>query len=651
MTEISPKREATAIWIGFAAAVCVMLAHLAVSRTYSNWFWGLNHFYFLGRLPAAAIAGIGCILCLPWVWRVLTVLYIRIGRMLRRVSAPAAVGDLVVAGVLGVLFWMLRMPRHFLGDGRLLIRSLEQGTWFHHYEPLDRLVHFLVLKVTRPLFGFDAGMVYTLVSIAAGVIFVLAALRLGSFVRQKFFITFYLLTLGVVQLFLGYAESYSLATAAMLVYMVLALEHLAGKRSLAWPGLALLVGVALHHTLLFLVPSFVYLVLAGARGDRRKGVRAAIPGIGFLAGVAVLVIATSLQRRATGVSLLFVPWTEIPVAQYTMISWEHLLDFLNEQILVSPLAWVIALVFAVAFLKVKQLRQSAKFRFLFLVGTFPILFGVLLRPGLGGSRDWDLWSMSAFPYAVAGAVWLSAYLGDRRDVKYLAYAVVVVGFVHTIPWVVVNKSPDLSTERFARMSANNPLWTEKRIAAARPELASSYMERGMPAEAVLHLEEAVKHDPSKGRYLHDLGIAYGMLRKFDPAEDRITRALHLDPMNAEAHADLGQIYLIMNRLEEAERELRQAVKLDPSLAAAHFNLGRLDESRGDQEGAAEAYGRAVEAKPNVARYWHRLVVTLERIPGREADAKEAWGRIADLTKGDPAAAEIHEEALRRSGRQ
>jgi tetratricopeptide (TPR) repeat protein len=219
-----------------------------------------------------------------------------------------------------------------------------------------------------------------------------------------------------------------------------------------------------------------------------------------------------------------------------------------------------------------------------------------------------------------------------------------------MPWVAVNTRADLSVHRFTLMAGNNPLWTGKRIAAARSELAGLYLENGLVAEAVVHFEEAVKYDPGKPRYPHDLGVAYGMLGELNLSEAYLRRALDLDPTEAQVHADLGQVLLLEDRVEEAERALRRAIELDPDLAEAHFNLGRLYEDRGDTLGAIEAYHNAVGAKPHVVLYWHRLALALDRVPGRGEDAEKAWERIVELTEDDPSKANLHEAALGRLGR-
>jgi predicted Zn-dependent protease len=115
-------------------------------------------------------------------------------------------------------------------------------------------------------------------------------------------------------------------------------------------------------------------------------------------------------------------------------------------------------------------------------------------------------------------------------------------------------------------------------------------------------------------------------------------------------ADLGQVYLLKGRTEDAESMLRRAVELDPCLGNVHFNLGRLYEDLGEIGRAAESYTQAVMASPGTAVYWYQLANTLERIPGREAEARNAWGQVVELLGKDQTQMEMRMDALKRMER-
>lgn len=615
-------------WIVAGVGIVALAAHLAASSSYSNWWWGLNHYFHLDQAAAVILIGVGCVLCLPPSWSALGRASSRLrnaGIFIRRHPS----NDVIAAALLAAVFWLLRMPYHFLGDGRFMIRNLERGDWFHATEFLDRWLHHVVLAFSRRLWEWDAATVYAVVSVVAGFAYGLAALRLGGILRHKVFVACALLTLGTVQLFFGYAESYSLATAAMMIYMVLALEFLAARRRFVWVGVALAAGVALHNALLFLVPSFVFLMSLRGEKDRAAESNRIIQGAAVLVTIALTVLLASRRWTAGESPLMLLPVISDSLGQYTLFSWKHLVDFLNQQVLISPLAWIGLVVFLVTFWKDQTLRRSRRFRFLLLASLFPIAFIVLLRPRLGGSRDWDLMSMGVLPYVVTVIVWMASGMAKRMDLRFTAYVFVVVGFFHTVAWVAVNSNPEASLDRFNRMAAENALWPPDRIAAAQSEMGHFFLEQDRPADGLEHLERAVSADPGTARHWDALGVAYIGLKKYSEAEAALRKAVDLDPKDGSAYSNLGRAYYVLGKLDEAEVALRRAVTLDPSSGPAFFNLGKVLAARGQTDMAIEAFGHAATVWPFVPDYWNSLADALDQA-GRSSEAAKARRRAAAL---------------------
>jgi tetratricopeptide (TPR) repeat protein len=615
-------------WIPAIVGMAVLLAHWAASFSYSNLLWGLNHYFFLGRGWALAAVLVGCLLCLPGVWAWCARLagrFRRGGIFVRR----HALNDVVIAALSTLVFWLLRTPYHFLGDGRMMIRLLEQGNWYRPTEILDRWLHHITLELTRPAWNWDAATVYAALSVVAGFLYVLAALRLGALLRHKLFVGGALVTLGTVQLFFGYAEGYSFAAAAILGYLTLALEYLAGRRRLAWAGVALLVGVAMHSAVLFLAPSFVYLVAVRREKEKAPAADRWLTGGAFLAAIAGLAVL-AVTHKATGPQpLLLLPLFHDPVGQYALFSWKHAVDLINEQVLVSPLAWMGGVALAIVWARDRSLRSSPRFRFLAAAALFPLAFNLVLRPALGGSRDWDLWSLGSLPYVAAVVTWLASSLAKRPDLKYVAYVLVVVNFFHVLPWVAVNHSAERSLDRFKRMAESNPLWPVNQMASAQSELGHFYIEQDRNGDAVGHLERAVSLDPTRPRYWDALGVAYIGLKRFNDAVAPLQKAIEMDPRDGTAYNNLGRAYLVLGRLNEAEQLLTRAIELNPGGGPAYFNLGNIYASRGDIGRAVEAYAQAVKVWPFVAEYWQAYARALEQA-GRGGEAREAMRRAADL---------------------
>jgi tetratricopeptide (TPR) repeat protein len=102
------------------------------------------------------------------------------------------------------------------------------------------------------------------------------------------------------------------------------------------------------------------------------------------------------------------------------------------------------------------------------------------------------------------------------------------------------------------------------------------------ANAVKHLEVAVRYAPSSPQAHLNLGNAYRGAKEFDKAQSEYERALVLDPKLVDAQYDLGVLYLDGEKpgLPAAER-LEKAIAYFEKYAAAGGNDSRLAQYRKD----------------------------------------------------------------------
>ena len=138
-------------------------------------------------------------------------------------------------------------------------------------------------------------------------------------------------------------------------------------------------------------------------------------------------------------------------------------------------------------------------------------------------------------------------------------------------------------------------------------LATSYLRAGRVAEAIPHLEQAIRLGPRRAAAYHNLGMAlqaqsrpaeairhFREAARLMPRDERVhlnlanalnagglmgeaiehyRRALALNPESAEAHNNLGIVLGSQQKLEEAILHFRQALTIRPDYADAHNNLG------------------------------------------------------------------------------
>ena len=224
--------------------------------------------------------------------------------------------------------------------------------------PLDVFVHSRVWLAFHERFGWDDAMpVYRLLSPLAGTLYLLAALGVC---RLRWlapgWLTFGLLTtLGVMQLFFGYVENYSFAAAGILIYLWLGLRVLRGGTPLWLAATAFALTNATHPSTVVLAPSLLVLGWrvwrTGAPEERNRTawhvvLEMALPVL-VIGGATFWWMEASghgldallrTDRPGGGDARWFVPLFETTTRweHYTMLSWAHLRDWLNEQLLVAP---------------------------------------------------------------------------------------------------------------------------------------------------------------------------------------------------------------------------------------------------------------------------------------------------------------------------
>ncbi|HEY4977518.1 MAG TPA: tetratricopeptide repeat protein [Gaiellaceae bacterium] len=86
---------------------------------------------------------------------------------------------------------------------------------------------------------------------------------------------------------------------------------------------------------------------------------------------------------------------------------------------------------------------------------------------------------------------------------------------------------------------------------------------GMPAQAVVSLEKAKRHEPRKASIREALGIAYLRLGRFEEAESEFRAMVEITPTDAYAYYGLGRSLASLGRSAEARGQLKLARMLSP----------------------------------------------------------------------------------------
>ena len=274
-----------------------------------------------------------------------------------------------------------------------------------------------------------------------------------------------LASLGLIQLFFGYVENYSFAAVGVLAYLWLGIGVARGQRPLWTAASVLAVTHAIHPSTIVLSPSLLYLGWLVYRRGRSSSAGRQAASVLLQIGLPMLIVAGAtvllMEQGGHGINVLLtsdrpgggdarwlVPLWETTTRweQYTLFSWPHLRDFLNEQLLVAPV--VLPGLLLVGIFALRHRRHPATLspthpiiRFLLLATLLYLLFTWLWNPDYGGQRDWDLFSLAALPSTLLFVALLPLTLANRWYLLMGATPLILVQSLHTAAWIYQNTLP------------------------------------------------------------------------------------------------------------------------------------------------------------------------------------------------------------------
>jgi serine/threonine protein kinase/Flp pilus assembly protein TadD len=145
-------------------------------------------------------------------------------------------------------------------------------------------------------------------------------------------------------------------------------------------------------------------------------------------------------------------------------------------------------------------------------------------------------------------------------------------------------------------------------------------------------EAMLRKFPKQRVFPDELGTLYYRLGDNKAAEKAFRLSIQVQPDSTLAYANLNAALLGQGRMDEALRIVQQGLQVRPNVAL-YSNLGLALFQRGDYVGAADAFQRAVTppvGNPNKYYSWANLGDALVWIPGREAQARDAYRKALKL---------------------
>jgi len=495
--------------------------------------------------------------------------------------------------------WKFETRTRFLGDGTVWLKNLQlenpnpfseplaSATW-NGYAGILRALKLPVDPVTAGVFSIFCGVI-------AAALFWGIASEIAPKIGSRVFAFSALATMGIVQLYFGYIESYPPVSVAILIYLWLGLRQVRGAGRPLWTALALAAAIASHLACVFLVPSFLYLLLVREKGSWPKRV-----GLALLppAGAAALLIALgyppSRWKTAFGIAAGAVEpghAAALYTRPYGEISLGHAWDVLNAILIALPvpaLLLLAALAGAAASSREKP-EEPGPFRdpasiFLALAALPGFFLAAALVLPVAPAQDWDLTAILLLPLAVFGvSAGFSIPRFPLRGVR--AAAVALLGAGALLSFVLLNADEESSLRRFETLVGPGSRITNYGKAYGNEILETFDAERRDFPRALIHAQRALDAEPTNPRYWTKKGAALYELNRFDEAIPVLEEGIRRGPRH-DAYYNLGNCFVRVRRYAEAEASYRQAIRMtEPradyinNLAVALYHEGKADSAR------------------------------------------------------------------------
>lgn len=591
---------------GWQTAISVFMLSMLLALWISSFFpeerlWGINHWAYYPLWLRSLVIGLGILVFVPELNRrlrnFLTRTVVSAFRSLMQGSKHLGYVSIALASL--ALFYLLRTRIPLLGDGFQITENLDAGSLSVNWsQPLAIWIYLTAYSLLHKLLHLDGVTLYALISYFSGAAFVIFALRLSMLLGKgwsaRLLVFLVLALMGSTQLFLGYAEHYPLLYTGVLVYLFYSLKSLRGESKVLIPGAIFILLLPLHFSSLYLLPSAAFLLfLSGQRKGLVKTLRR-IKTWGLLLFLVLMfaALAIYIHKYNWYVFSYIVPPLHGGYSGpgYTLFSPSHLLDFLNQQLLVSPIGLALLLVLLI-FKSSVPAKSDRTFQFLLIVSAGQVLFNFLVNPGLGAPRDWDLFGSVGLGYTVL-ALYLFGKLTTRSGYGYLKLGLVTAALLFTLPWVLINADGDMSVARFRNLLDLDP----KRSRNGHFILAGYFDSIGRPDE-VDRENGMIK---TKLPEVEAVNQAFFYLRegKLEPAYESINRALQISADFPEAHSALGLYCLRTGDLQGAETAFKRTLQLQPDHRSAYARLGDVYIKIGEFEKARAYYTRSLRLGVN-----------------------------------------------------
>jgi len=659
-----------------AAAILWLIHYLPFLFPYAR-LWGINHLLFLPTVWAYGYFVGGCLILLifiPAARNTVSKLYRSVAESLFE-RRPRIVLILFAVGA-AAIFWIFRSPIKLLGDSQAVIANIgnEIPVIVKWSEKASVYIVYAVSKLL-PSTGAELGRdAYEIVSVVSGSLTLLfaggIACELAETSVRRLFIFALILFAGWIVLFFGYTENYPLFWIFMTGYIYYGIKYIKGRSNLLWPTVFLLAAIPIHTQALFFSVSYLILLFSRGRARRfyarRKKIVWAAAAFLAVAGMAVFAVA---YRDSLQFSLMIIPLLRgRPMTPgYWLLSPAHLLDIVNEFLLVAPLLPVLAIL---GWKSPRSIIADKSGLFLGVLGLGGLVFIFTIDPKLGMARDWDLFAFAGLPPLLLFA----RNVAQTKDGHSGIYAAVVLAAgLMVLPWVATNLRFQPAVDDFKFMLNLDLPRCRSAIIVLRqmylvggdsttadsldrvinrefPSIhlcrnAEELIRQGRFDEAKILIDSLETRDPTMVEFLTMRG--YWNLKRHDyyAALKDHEQAAKLQDCNPLAEANVAGVYFALHRYEPMIEALRRGQRYDPNSKEILVGLAAGFNAMKDYDSATAYARKLMELYPDEPDAYYIFGMTA-LITGRAETARSHLGRYLELAPEGPYAKSA-KEALRK----
>jgi tetratricopeptide (TPR) repeat protein len=559
------------------AAILLSAVYIVAGLVPINSLWGFNHLKYFPIYVSVIYAIVVLILIIPDVADKITSLLSRLAGLFQALPRPIQI--IVISVFAGLIFYLLRVHVHSLGDGYQRIFEIEKGRLYSPTEPLDLFLHAALYKLLLLYGNHSAELSYVVISIVSGIVLI-NTIYLFKFpekipISTAFLIKILIIASGGLLLYFGYVESYSLYYLFSVLFLLWSIRYLISGKGLIVASVILSLAIASHITALFLLPGFIYMIYLELKNKTQKSfisrylplIIVGLVAIGML--VQEYLKQTSSIIRATSFSDFLLPLYSNN--NYSVLSPHHLYDVLNQILLITPFCF---LVIALVLLNKKSnLDQRRLFRFLLILTVVAGLTISVIDPKLGYARDWDLFSTPAAVFGLSLTILLLIRYLNGGLSKYSTFIIGSFSILFLSGWILLNSSEMKQLTRAEDLLS----LSSKGRGYGTEMLAYYYRINKKDNQKAIELYQRIHGFEKNARVYKELGKTQRNSGLFEDAKQSYYKALMMEPDNPLVLNEIGQIYMDLKDYDSALIVLRYAHQLIPgktsiieSLALAHI---------------------------------------------------------------------------------